>query len=47
MAPLRAPNAISPAPKTGPGAMDDLIYLLGGLAVVGLFALYAVALRRI
>ncbi len=31
----------------GRRAMDDLIYLLLGLAAVGVFALYAVALRRI
>ena len=31
----------------GPGSMLDVIYIVAGIAILGVFALYAVGLRRI
>ena len=46
---IRAGRILPPAgilPRVGP-VMTDLIYILGGLAVLGLYVLYALALRKI
>jgi hypothetical protein len=39
--------ALQPRAAEGPEPMLDVIYILSGIAVLGVFALYAIGLRRV